>query len=51
MSGNKGGEETFLAKFYVGNRVTIPESIREFLGIELHDTLRVTVRIERKAGD
>jgi len=44
MSGNKKGEETFLAKVHKGWRVTIYEPIRESLGLEIGDRLRVTVR-------
>ena len=39
-------KETFLAKVYTGWRITIYEPIRESLGIEIGDRLRVTIRKE-----
>jgi len=50
MSGNKKGEEAFLAKLRPGWRVTIYEPIRESLGLEIGDLLRLTVRKD-KAGE
>lgn len=37
-------EETFLAKVQKGWRLTIYEPIRESLGLEMGDRVRVTVR-------
>ncbi|GAH27419.1 unnamed protein product [marine sediment metagenome] len=44
MSGDERGGETFLAKVYKGWRVTIYEPVREYLDLEIGDTLRVTVQ-------
>jgi len=44
MSENERSEETFLANVAKGWRVTIYEPIRESLGLEIGDRLRVTVR-------
>lgn len=44
MSENKRGEETFLAGIKKGWRITIYEPIRESLGLEIGDRLRVTIR-------
>jgi len=44
MSGDERGGETFLAKVYKGWRVTIYEPIRESLGLEVGDRVRVTIR-------
>ncbi len=44
MSGDKRGEETFLAKVYKGWRVTIYEPVRESLGLEIGDRVRLTIR-------
>jgi len=44
MSENKKSEETFLARVHKGWRITIYEPIRESLGLEIDDRLRVTVR-------
>jgi len=46
MSGNERGEETFIAKVGQGWLFTIYEPVRESLGLEMGDRLRVTVRIE-----
>jgi len=43
MSENKKGEETFLATVHKGWRITIYEPIRESLGLEIDDRLKVTV--------
>jgi len=40
------GVETFLAKVHKGWRITVYEPIRESLGLEVGDRLRVTVRKE-----
>jgi len=50
MSGNKRGEETFLAKVYKGWRFTIYEPIRESLGLELGDRVRITIRKDETKG-
>ena len=39
-------KETFLAKVHKGWRITVYEPIRESLGIEIGDRLRVTIRKE-----
>ena len=44
MSGDERGEETFLAKVNKWYRVTIYENIRESLGLEVGDRVRVTIR-------
>ena len=49
MSGNKEGEEMFLARVHKGYRVTIYETVRDFLEIEEGDILRLTIQIARKA--
>jgi len=41
---NKVREETFLAKLVSERRITIYEPIRESLGLEIGDRLRVTIR-------
>lgn len=41
-----GKEETFLAKVRKGWRLGIREPIRESLGLELDDRLRVTVQVD-----
>lgn len=46
MSGNKRGEETFLIKVRKNWLITIYEPVRESLGLEIGDRLRVTVQIE-----
>lgn len=50
MSGNERVRETFLAKVYKGWRVTIYEPIRESLGLEIGDRLRVTVQKDEHAS-
>jgi len=50
MSGDKRGEETFLAKVYKGWRVTIYEPIRESLGLEIGDRVRLTIRKDEAEG-
>ncbi|GAH41636.1 unnamed protein product [marine sediment metagenome] len=40
----KENEETFLAKIATGWRITIYEPVRESLGLEIGDLLRVTIR-------
>lgn len=47
MSDFKRGAETFLTKVYSGWRVTIYEAIRESLGIEIGDRVRITVQKEQ----
>lgn len=47
MSDFKRGTETFLARVYTGWRVTIYEQIRESLGIEIGDRVRITVQKEK----
>ena len=47
MSDFKRGTETFLTKVWAGYRITIYEEIRESLGIEIGDRVRVTVRKEK----
>jgi len=49
MSENKKGEETFLATVHKGWRITIYEPIRESLGLEIDDRLRVTIRKDEEA--
>jgi len=44
MSGDKRFGETFLTKIYTGWRLTINESVRESLGLEVGDRVRVTIR-------
>lgn len=44
MSGDERGRETYLAKVYKGWRVTIYEQIRESLGLEIGDRVRVTIQ-------
>jgi len=46
MSGDKRGEETFLATLCKGWRVTVYEQIRNKLGLKEGDSLRVTIRKE-----
>ncbi|GAG07208.1 unnamed protein product [marine sediment metagenome] len=46
MSAREKGEETFLAKVHKGWRITVYEPVRESLGLEVGDRLRVTVRKE-----
>jgi len=46
MSGNERVRETFLAKVYKGWRVTIYEPVREQLGLEIGDRVRVTIQKE-----
>ncbi len=43
--------ETFLAKVTTGGRLTVNEAVRESLGIEIGDHLRVTVQIDRRKDD
>ena len=50
MSGDERGGETFLAKVYKGYRVTIYEQVREILGLEVGDRVRVTIRKEETKG-
>ncbi len=50
MSGDERGGETFLAKVYTGWRVTIYEQVRESLGLEIGDRVRVTIRKEKGDG-
>jgi len=40
----KENEETFLAKVKKGWRITIYEPVRERLGLEIGDLLKVTIR-------
>jgi len=44
MSANERGGETFLAKVHKGWRLTVYEPVREYLGLEIGDLLRVTVQ-------
>ena len=44
MSGDERGGETFLAKVHKGWRLTVYEPVREYLGLEIGDLLRVTVQ-------
>ena len=46
MSAFKRGTETFLARVYKGWRITIYEEIRESLGLEIGDRVRVTIQVE-----
>jgi len=50
MSENERGEETFLAKIYKGWRVTIYEPVRDSLGLELGDRVRITIRKDEAKG-
>jgi len=50
MSGNKRGEETFLANVYKGWRITIYEPVRESLGLEIGDRVRLTIRKDEDNG-
>ena len=43
----KENEETFLAKVKKGWRITIYEPVRESLGIEIDDILKVTIRKDK----
>ena len=40
-------EETFLAKVQKGWRLTVYEPVRESLGLEIGDLLRVTIRKDK----
>ena len=51
MNGDKRGGETFLAKVGEGWRLTIYEPVRESLGLEIGDRLRVTVRKDEAQSD
>jgi len=51
MSGDERGGETFLAKVGEGWRLTIYEPVRESLGLEIGDRLRVTVRKDEVQSD
>jgi len=44
------GGETFLAKVAKGWRITLYEPVRESLGIEVGDRVRVTVRKDARAS-
>ena len=50
MNGDKRGGETFLAKVYKGLRVTIYEPVRESLGLEVGDRVRVTIWKDEAKG-
>ncbi len=50
MSGNESGEETFLAKVNKWYRVTIFEQVRESLGLEVGDRVRITIRKDEAKG-
>jgi len=47
MSDFKRDSETFLTKVYKGYRITLVEPIRESLGIEIGDRVRITIQKEK----
>ena len=50
MSGKERGGETFLTKIHKGWRFTINESVRESLGLNVGDRVRVTIRKDEAKG-
>jgi len=50
MSENERGGETFLAIIGQGYRVTIYEPIRNSLGLDVGDRVRVTIRKDEAKG-
>ncbi len=50
MSKNESGGETFLAKVNKWYRITIYEPVRESLGLEVGDRVRITIRKDEAKG-
>ena len=50
MSENESGGETFLANVNKWWRITIYEPVRESLGLEVGDRVRVTIRKDEAKG-